>query len=231
MIDLAFKTVQAIINKENNGYVSPTEFNTFANLIQYQIFRNYFEDENRDKNRKNKGLTNKGYGNLDFNQRQMITQFADEADLGKNIGVGGFVLPENLYFIEDDGVLSDKMRVIEEVEKSKVGYFVNSSANDATYPTYTRTGNVLRVSPASITNIKVNYLRKPKMPMWTFEMVGGKELYDPSSPSFQDFELHESEFPNIVLGILEYFSINLREAEIVKIADSIKSKIMTKDEN
>ena len=77
MIDLIYKTLLTIINKENQGYVSPTEFNILANNVQNEIFRGYFEDENKDKTKDNKGYTNKGYANLDFNERQRINQFSE----------------------------------------------------------------------------------------------------------------------------------------------------------
>lgn len=230
MIDLVYKTVQTIVNKENNGYIKPTEFNTLANLVQIQIFEGYFSDNNRDKNRENKGLTNKGYSNLDFNQKQKIVQFSDSAEISKNVS-GLFDLPENLYLIEDDGVISDKMRVIEEVTKSKVGYISNSMANDPIYPTYTQTGKTLKVNPNTVNTIQVHYLRKPKMPLWTYNMIGNKELFNPANSSYQDFELHESEFEKIVMGILLHSSIILRETEITKIADAIREKITYKENN
>ena len=49
-------------------------------------------------------------------------------------------------------------------------------------------------------------------------------MYDPSNASFQDFELDSSEFYNIILRMLTYFGINLREPEVVKIAELMKDK-------
>ena len=54
-------------------------------------------------------------------------------------------------------------------------------------------------------------------------------MYDPSNASFQDFELHESEFSNIVLRMLSYFGINLREGEVMQIAELLKDKMNLKD--
>lgn len=238
MIDLVYKTLLTIINKENQGYVSPTEFNILANNVQNEIFRGYFEDENKDKTKENKGYTNKGYANLDFNERQRISQFAEINDTSKD-AQGKFFLPSDLYFIEDDGIReinTDEVEignVIEEVERSSTNYLVNSLASpSALYPVYERYSNYIIIHPSTIEDIRVRYLRTPKTPKWTYFVTGaGNELFDPSNSSFQDFELHDSEFPNIINRMLTYFGINLREAEVVQIAETLKDKLTIKDNN
>lgn len=236
MIDLVYKTLQTIINKENNGYVSPTEFNILANNVQSEIFRGYFEDQNRDKNKENRGLTNKGYANLAFNERQRINQFSDSILISKS--VDRFNLPPDLYFIEDDGVLKDGSsnagvilgNVVEEVEKNNIGYLNRSIAQPTeTYPIYESYGSYIQVYPDTITRVRIRYLRKPKPPKWTYTVVMNKELFDPSKSDYQDFELHESEFSNIVLRMLSFFSINIRENEVVQIAEALKNKLEIKD--
>lgn len=228
MIDLVYKTLQTIINKENNGYVSPTEFNLLANKVQEEIFREYFEDENRDKNRDNRGLTNKGYGNLDFNQRQMINQFSEKETV--SLVDSKISLPTDLYLIEDDGVTSTGGTVIEEIEKGTIGYLLKSSSKPTTlYPVYERYSNFIEIYPDTITSCVIRYIRKPKPPVWTYSMVGGKEMFNPANSSYMDFELHPSEFSNIILRMLSAFSINLREFEVTKIAEELKNQITVKD--
>lgn len=233
MIDTIYKTLLTIINKENQGYISPTEFNLLAGITQQEIYRGYFEDANRDDNKENRGLTNQGYGNLSFNERQRIDQFAS---IG-NITINGnqFDLPTDLYFIEDQGIISKTSselvnKVIEEIERSEINYTNNTEAVPTEqFPVYERFSDNIRVYPDTITEIEVRYLRIPKMPKWTYTVISGKELYDPTNPSFQDFELHESEFSNIILRMLSHFGINLREGEVIQIAETLKDKMNIKD--
>lgn len=230
MIDLVYKVVTTIINKENNGYVTPTEFNLLAYKAQMEIFDEYFDNENRDKNRENKGYTNKGYGNLDFNVRQKIVQFAAKLGIDKINDV--FLLPENIYFIEDKGVRSDTGKVVEETEHNNLGYLMNSDAAPTrTFPVYEHFGNELTVYPDTINKIEIRYLRTPRNPNWTYTVVQGNELFDPSNGSYIDFELHVSEFGNLVLRILSYFSINLREDQVMKIAEALKEQKKANENN
>ena len=46
-VDRVYQTVLAIANKEQRGYITPQEFNLFANQVQNSIFEQYFYDLNQ----------------------------------------------------------------------------------------------------------------------------------------------------------------------------------------
>ena len=46
-IDTVYQRVLAIANKEQRGYITPQEFNLFANQSQMDIFEQYFYDINQ----------------------------------------------------------------------------------------------------------------------------------------------------------------------------------------
>ena len=46
-IDTVYQKVLAIANKEQRGYITPQEFNLFANQAQKEIFEQYFYDVNQ----------------------------------------------------------------------------------------------------------------------------------------------------------------------------------------
>ena len=46
-IDTVYQRVLAIANKEQRGYVTPQEFNLYANQVQMDIFEQYFYDRNQ----------------------------------------------------------------------------------------------------------------------------------------------------------------------------------------
>ena len=45
-IDTVYQRVLAIANKEQRGYITPQEFNLYANQAQMDIFEQYFYDLN-----------------------------------------------------------------------------------------------------------------------------------------------------------------------------------------
>lgn len=233
MIDLVYKIVQTVLNKDNQGYVSPEEFNLLLYQVIMEIFRNYFEDENRDKTRYQMNKVGKGYSNLPFNQRQMITQFAAFTPLTAPASPNDwstFTLPEDLYFIEDNGVSSLAGKVIDEVQRNSVVRTLNTEvAPTETYPVYEDYGDLIWVYPNTLKNINLRYIRKPRKPNWTYIVVSDSELFNPAAPDFQDIELHESELSNIVIRLVSYFGINLREPEVMQIAETLKNNQNLKD--
>ena len=46
-INNVYQKVLAIANKEQRGYITPQEFNLFANQAQMEIFEQYFYDLNQ----------------------------------------------------------------------------------------------------------------------------------------------------------------------------------------
>ena len=46
-INNVYQKVLALANKEQRGYITPQEFNLFANLAQMEIFEQYFYDLNQ----------------------------------------------------------------------------------------------------------------------------------------------------------------------------------------
>jgi hypothetical protein len=232
MIDQVYQITKTIYNKELRGNLTPDEFNQIGNQVQQRIFRNYFEDENRDKNRENRGLTNNNYAHLSFNQRQRIEVFETESTLVYNNTTNRFDLPDNLYIINDEG-LDFNGCVISETEADDIRYLLKSiAAPTEIHPVYRILGNSIRVYPDSIvTNVTCSYLRKPLPPRWTYQVINGVEMFDNTAADFQDFELHPSELTNIVVHMLSFFGINLRETEVTQYAEALKQKQDKKEES
>ena len=228
MINEAYLVLQTIVNKEQDGYVQPSEYTQIAKLVQDSIFRSYFEDINRDQNRENRGLTNPGYGNLVQNQEERLAPFMETSTLTINTGV--YTLPSDLFHIEQDGIISNTGKVIELTPHRTRGYLSGSiGAPDTTFMTCYRNGQELVVDPSTyVDDITLHYVRKPIDPLWAYTTMGnGDPLYNPSASV--DFELHPSEFTNIVLHMLSYFGITIREGEVIQVAESMKGVEIQKE--
>ena len=94
-IDTVYQKVLAIANKEQRGYITPQEFNLFADQAQMDIFEQYFYDINQ---------FNRISGN-DTEYADMLTLLEEKIAIFKNIklleyssrGYGRDIRRENKY--------------------------------------------------------------------------------------------------------------------------------------
>lgn len=84
------------------------------------------------------------------------------------------------------------------------------------YPMAQFIGGVMRVYPASIDLVELEYFRLAKDPIWAYTIVGGKPIYDPSSS--QDVEFSAELMNLITAKMLGYLGVNLRESELYQMA-------------
>ena len=87
MINSVRNTVLSILNKNNYGYVSPSDFNLFAKQAQLEIFEGYFTDLNKVINAENARMSGTEYADMNKSVRESIDVFSRTATLTQNTGV------------------------------------------------------------------------------------------------------------------------------------------------
>ncbi|QDP57422.1 MAG: putative structural protein [Prokaryotic dsDNA virus sp.] len=232
MINTVRNTVMAVLNKDNNGYVTPEEFNLFAKQAQLEIFEEYFYDYKNALNLQNKRLSNSGYADIPKQLQEVIDSFTrKETGLTYVGGTTSFTLPTDWYTLNT--VFYNTTTEVERVNQNKITQLVAShlTAPTTTYPAYyltgasastptpTSAGNSIIVYPDTITtNIDVLYVRYPSDPKWTYNTVSGSPVFNQSAADYQDFELPLSDQVELTLKILQYAGVSIREAEVVQMA-------------
>ena len=222
----------AVLNKDNNGYVTPEEFNLFAKQAQLEIFEEYFYDYKNALNLQNKRLSNSGYADIPKQLQEVIDSFTrKETGLTYVGGTTSFTLPTDWYTLNT--VFYNTTTEVERVNQNKITQLVAShlTAPTTTYPAYyltgarastptpTSAGNSIIVYPDTITtNIDVLYVRYPSDPKWTYNTVSGSPVFNQSAADYQDFELPLSDQVELTLKILQYAGVSIREAEVVQMA-------------
>jgi len=86
MINEIRNTVLAIINKNNNGYMTPEEFNLFAEQAQLEVFESYFFDLNNWIVKKNQRRSNSDYADITQQYEEVIDIFSETKPLSHNLG-------------------------------------------------------------------------------------------------------------------------------------------------
>lgn len=218
MINSVRQTVMNILNKDNNGYITPDEFNTFAKQAQLEIFNQYFYDFKNSKLKDMKGMETGGYSDITKQLDQTIDYFSKNVTLVYDALAGTFAMPPDWFLLN---VLYYNGKEVTHVNQEKLYYLLNSNLTAPTilYPTYVLQGDNLTIYPNSITsNVETYYVRYPYDPKWTYTVVNGSPLFNQSANDYQDFELTPSDFPKLVIKICEYAGVSIREQEVVQAA-------------
>ena len=313
MINSVRNTVLSILNKNNYGYISPSDFNLFAKQAQLDIFEDYFYQYNYQLNKENQRASGTGYADITKGYEEVINIFSETkfllhnvnnkfftpslvttndnyyllnkvlvytrlltsgvntaTQLGalvdnnanfvaagvqvgdivgntttnqtafvSNVTISTLILVDELgnatnifanfpegYVIYDDSVVNEA----EKVTQSKITMLNNSllTAPSTMFPAYTQQEPNLSLFPASINTIGAvlcQYIRYPNDPKWTYvNLTGGEPTFDQSQPDFQDFELTISDEPTLVLKILQYAGMSIREVSAVQFAQGLEQK-------
>ena len=217
-VDTVYKTVLLILNKEQRGYITPDEFNKIGSQVQREIFEAYFEDLNQQLR---VPQTDMEYSNRVAITDEKIAEFKAEAN-AINTTSGIFTLPSDLYRL---GSLTFEPNNKFPVEVQRVGRaeFYNTNKSPLTRPSldqpiYLYEDNKILIYPTNINSkIKCQYVKKPKEINWAFTTgTLGQLLFD--SANATNFELHNSERTEIILRILLYQGIVIRDPQIVQTA-------------
>ena len=232
-VNIVYKTVLLILNKEQRGYMTPDEFNKIGTQVQRQIFEAYFEDLNQQLRIPQSDVE---YSNRVAITEEKIAEFKTES---APTGTNPFTVPTDLYRL---GSFTSEQtgRPISEIQTVGRADYYNLIKSPLTAPSLTHPiclyeDNQLIVSPNSITtNVKVQYVKKPSDVIWGYavDTISGAYLWDGGTPTppgpyypgtsatpvSVDFELHNSEQTELILRILIYAGIIIRDPQIVQVA-------------
>ena len=92
MINAVRNTVLAILNKNNYGYISPSDFNLFAKQAQLDIFDEYFIAYNNQINKENGRVSGTGYADIKKGYEEVIDTFSVTGSLSKS-ALNQYIVP------------------------------------------------------------------------------------------------------------------------------------------
>ena len=224
-VNTVYQTVLMILNKEQRGYMTPTEFNTVATQVQLEIFEKYFDDLNQQL-RVPQADTDYADRQENIDEKLAIFKTFGDATYTTVGGLSYFVLPgldaygSFVDFYRLGNVLYNDEKVVQRLDRHEF-YYANQSKltkPSTINPAYLYENQKLFVKPTSIIDrIKVDYVRKPSNIVWAFD-VGGLGQYQNIAANSVDFELHESEQSEVILKVLLYAGIVIRDPQIVQTA-------------
>ena len=207
LVDTVYQRVLALANKEQRGYVTPQEFNLFANQAQMDIFEQYFYDINQFGRMPGNGTE---YSDMTTMLNEKISIFKKRDNV---LRVGGFFpLPIDLYRLGTVyfGSLEDGVEITE-VNYDDLPYLKSELTRPTTErPIYVNREEGLRVYPTGpITVVNMTYIRRPHKVNWGYVVLNDKALYNSNTSS--NFEIHPGDETELVLKILTLAGITLED--------------------
>ncbi len=245
-VDTVYKTVLLILNKEQRGYITPDEFNKTATQVQLDIFEQYFDDLNQQLR---VPQADYDYADRQMSIDEKISYFkmqgncvfsSSDNSWGLPVEASGSSVFQVKYGTENLGVdqvyfyrlgtityipLTGYPVELQRLQRSDFYTIDKSPLTRPTeeYPCYLYEGNKLYVKPTTISadsTLEASMIRKPLNINWGFQTngPGGSYIWDPSTS--QNFELEQSEQVNVILRILQYSGIVIRDPQIIQAASA-----------
>jgi len=243
-IDNVYQKVLALCNKEQRGYVTPQEFNLFADKAQNEIYENYFHQLNLAQRKPN---SQKQHSDILESIEHKLGDFIESELITVSTAAGGAILPSSVNpyrIIKVVGNNTASGKTAERVSASELDHILN---NPLTTPSISRSiyvhtglsggnafiqfhpnGSDLIVSSAW----RVFYYKDPTKPNWGYVLAGPsgfeKALYNAGTST--DFELHQSEEENLVNKILILAGVTIQKQDIQQ-AGATQMQVKNQEQN
>ena len=225
-IDTVYQTVQALANKEQRGYITPQEFNLFANQAQDDIFDQYLYDleafraQRPEKNELGDSVTQI--------MKKLSTWYSIAAVTnGVNLPAGNV----GKIFLGQGAV----RRTLKEVDPDMVSDFYASKWHkqgftdavffrdgDKQIQVWDKTGQIKKQVSCEQINTR------PGLVYWGYMIVNEKPVYDPSVTA--NFSLDRSEQADIIVKILKLAGISIEDQQLFAAAQG-EDSLNTQQEN
>ena len=243
-IDKVYQKVLVLANKEQRGYITPQEFNLFADHAQMEIFEQYFYDLDQFQRAPGNDIT---YSDRVTNVENKISYFKRyDQNVSSITNVNGGVRledhEEDIYKLIALRLRYKAGEPLVVAEEMQVGseFFLYADSPLAKHtkkrPIYWKRmhlgkGISLKIYPkpqiggaggsnsydSSVDGmVLVSYIKTPVKPNWSYNVINDKPLYN--STNGVDFELHASEETELVYRILALAGVAIEKPQLVQTA-------------
>lgn len=170
------------------------------------------------------GLVNPGDIVVNSTTYQTAIVYSVISDTTLQISADIFQTFGDTYYI----ISGQKYKESEKVNNAKLTMLnlSNLTSPSSMFPAYSLDGAQMQVYPFSTTfsvaklgQLQAQYFRYPKAPKWTYiTLSAGEPVFDQSQPDYQDFEMPQEDEFKLVMKILQYCGVSIRENEVTQFA-------------
>tara|TARA_R110000796_G_scaffold147770_3_gene264610 strand:+ start:472 stop:1206 length:735 start_codon:yes stop_codon:yes gene_type:complete len=225
-----YNALSDLANKDERGFVTPTEFNSFAPIAQQTIFNKLFTeltnveamrkrniDPGRDKSRGKQIKEDLAVFSSQNNITKSSGSFAKPDDFARLISIKTF---GDVLLDVTSSVMIDAVYDEEKIDRILLSTL---SAPTRTKPV-ALVRDTVTVFPTSINRITMRYYKQPEglntstgartvsLPTFGFTISNGKEAYNAAASV--DFELPEHYTSDLVIEMAKLIGVNLRDRDV-----------------
>jgi hypothetical protein len=237
-VNTVYTTVLSILNKEQRGYLTPYEFNQLATQVQLEIFEKFFEDYNQYIRMPKTDVEFASRMDHIHEEFQVFEENKDASAVTSNV----YDLPTTPAVHRFGSAFLTRASGNPEIEIVSRREYHEYILSPLTQPTINHPIGIyhkdkLTVYPSvnspAVSDVKFNYIRKPADVVWAYE-VGpqGQFIWDgspgatgpfiPTGGSI-NFEISESQQTEVIIEILKYAGVIIRDPQIVQSASQLSA--------
>tara|TARA_Y100000114_G_scaffold75317_1_gene69071 strand:+ start:4868 stop:5641 length:774 start_codon:yes stop_codon:yes gene_type:complete len=238
-IDEIYRLVQTFANKEQRGFITPSDFNLLAKQAELELINKRIEIlQEKSQAKKISGVMEESLtpeiAEQDLAPFLITTQYKtklvpitsgySEAEV---IVDSETLLVKEIFILPDENLGINSHIPLELVSSENINKILRSSLvkPSVDFPVGLMSGDVnstqlkIKIFPDNIENVIVHaYMYPKRSPNWSYVTVAGKPVHDPSTSS--QFNLPSRTHGEIVIKILEYLGVNLREISLINYAST-----------
>ena len=228
-----YQICQYAINKAQNGYLTPSQFNLLANQAQVS-FMDYLLGEFQQYQ------PGRPQARISYSQnsdtRQRISPFIKNVTLTPDAG-GALTYPTD--YLETDSIRTSANERVRYVQPDSLYSYLKSEIDPVvTNPIYLINDTSYKFHPnttdnsVALTNLKISYISNPPSVIWGYNLDGnGRPVYNPTpyNPSTQPtgsvqplwYDVDKLE---IISRILKLVGVNLQNSQVEQYANIVTTQ-------
>jgi len=230
-----YKFVQFISNKEQSGYVKPSEFNMAVDRAQMQLFmERYNNPAEYQPGRPIPRVSYQQTQKISDDLRPFIKKSVKTLASGKllwstlNDYIHISSLRVNYNSTNNCGETTTKKKGVKVVDDAELSTYLDSSLLKPTdrYPIAAIYNGYLQLYPETINKLEITYLSRPQRPsdgeFWKYSISNDLPIYNPSAST--NLAWSDELFNEIAIRVLSFIGINLRETVLSQYAEVKKTQ-------
>lgn len=205
MIDVNdnYKLVNDLLSKNNGVYLTPDEYNRYAEIASLEYFDTLVGSKN----------TNRSVYGINRTLDRRLKEFREVAPTLVEDGVAE--LPDNCELLT--AVYTDDYIPLRQTDEDRFARLMQDPLASPTEddPVYKEINEYIEVFPETLPSVTIEYLRKPLSPKYAYTVENRRAVYNPTNSVH--FEWNKRDESELTMRILQLCGISVGSPELLQV--------------